>query len=165
MSPSLIFGSLNLTKAIAAYFGLINSVDSNVQKLLHQAFKSAIQNLEYAESAVKQNKMEYIKTAKDRFIDAIAVEENENLISAYVGLAMCQFYLGDLYNAQITLQKVDTVQLTRSAKNSAFWNGTNSKKNLLVKMSKWVQGSDYEVEIRVRLFNEFKADALQAKIN
>lgn len=165
MTPSLIFGSINLTKAIAAYFGLINSVDSNVQKLLHQAFKSAIQNLEYAESAIEQNKMEYIRIARERFIDAIAVEENENLISAYVGLAMCQFYLGDIYNAKTTLTKVHDVRLSRSAKNLAFWNGTNSKKNLLVKMTKWVQGSDYEVEIRVKLFNEFKDNALQAKIN
>ena len=89
MSPSLIFGSINLTKAMVAYFGLIigliNSVDSNVHKLLHQAFKSAIQNLEYAESALEQNRMEYVRTARERFIDAIAVEENENLISAYVG--------------------------------------------------------------------------------
>ena len=47
MTPAVIFGSINMATSIAAYFGLIESVGGNVQKLLHQAFKSAIQNLQH----------------------------------------------------------------------------------------------------------------------
>ncbi len=115
MTPAVIFGSINMATSIAAYFGLIESVGGNVQKLLHQAFKSAIQNLEYAQTASSDiNRLDYIKTAKERFIDAISVEENENLISSYVGLAMCQHLMGD-----ITIQSINDVKLTLSEKTKA----------------------------------------------
>lgn len=120
MSPAIIFGSLNLTTSIAAYFGLIESVGGNVQKLLHQAFKSAIQNLNYAQTASSDtSRLDYIRTAKERFIDAISVEENENLISSYVGLAMCQHLIGDFVNRDITMRNIKDVQLTLSEKTKA----------------------------------------------
>ena len=88
--------------------------------LLHQAFKSAIQNLEYAQTASSDiNRLDYIKTAKERFIDAISVEENENLISSYVGLAMCQHLMGDIENRDITIQSINDVKLTLSEKTKA----------------------------------------------
>lgn len=120
MTPAVIFASINMATSIAAYFGLIESVGCNVQKLLHQAFKSAIQNLEFAKTASSdQNRLDYIKTAKERFIDAISIEENENLISSYVGLAMCQHLMGDLTNRDITMQNIKDVQLTLSEKTKA----------------------------------------------
>lgn len=120
MTPAVIFGSLNLATSIAAYFGLIESVGGNVQKLLHQAFKSAILNLEYAQTASSDaSRLDYIKTAKERFIDAVSVEENENLISSYVGLAMCQHLMGDLVNRDISMRNIKDVQLTLSAKTKA----------------------------------------------
>lgn len=120
MTPAVIFGSLNMATSIAAYLGLIESVGGNVQKLLHQAFKSAIQNLEYAQTASSDtNRLDYIKTAKERFIDAISVEENENLISSYVGLAMCQHLMGDITNRDLTMQNIKNVKLTLSEKTKA----------------------------------------------
>ena len=120
MTPAVIFGRINMATSIAAYFGLIESVGGNVQKLLHQAFKSAIQNLEYAQTASSDiNRLDYIKTAKERFIDAISVEENENLISSYVGLAMCQHLMGDIENRDITIQSINDVKLTLSEKTKA----------------------------------------------
>lgn len=120
MAPAVIFGCINMATSIAAYFGLIESVGGNVQKLLHQAFKSAIQNLQYAQSASSDtNRLDYIKTATERFIDAISVEENENLISSYVGLAMCQHLLGDITNRDITMRNIKDVQLTLSEKTKA----------------------------------------------
>lgn len=121
MPPAVIFGSINMATSIAAYLGLIESVSGNVQKLLHQAFKSAIQNLNYAQTASSAtSRLEYIKTAKERFIDAISVEENENLISSFVGLAMCQHVLGDIANRDLTMQKIDKVKLTLSEKTKAI---------------------------------------------
>lgn len=123
MSPAIIFTSINTAKAVAAYFGLIESVGGNVQKLLHQAFKSAIQNLKYAQSSSGQNRVDYIRTAKDRFIDAISVEENENLVSSLVGLAMCQYLLNDFNNVQITMSRIKNVELTLAAKTKAAGSG------------------------------------------
>lgn len=116
MTPAVIFGSINLAQSIAGYMGLIESVGGDVKKLLHQSLKSALQNLEYARSATGQNQLDYIRAARERFIDAISVEQNESLISAIVGLAMCQHLLGDDKNVKVTLDRINSVELTLSEK-------------------------------------------------
>lgn len=102
---------------IAEYFGLIEGVNTNVTKLLHQAFNSAKANLEYARNATGQNQIDYIKQARVEFNQAVAVEENENKILALVGLAMCQYLLGETFNANVTFEKICSVSLTRAEKN------------------------------------------------
>lgn len=119
MGAAVIFGAVNLSSSIAGYLGLIDSVNSSVKKLLHQSFVSAVQNLNYATTASGTNQMEYIRHARDLFIDAISVEENENLISSYVGLAMCQHLLGDFRNASMTIERIKDVKLTLSEKSKA----------------------------------------------
>ena len=119
MGAAVIFGAVNLSSSIAGYLGLIDNVNSNVKKLLHQSFVSAVQNLNYATTASGTNQMEYIRRARDLFIDAISVEENENLISSYVGLAMCQHLLGDFQNSSMTIERIKDVKLTLSEKSKA----------------------------------------------
>ena len=101
---------------IAEYFGLIEGVNTNVTKLLHQAFNSAKANLEYARNTTGQNQIDYIKQARVEFNQAVTVEENENKILALVGLAMCQYLLGEISNANVTFDKINDVTLTRAEK-------------------------------------------------
>lgn len=118
MEAILIFKAASAVKAIAAYFEIIESVDSNVQKLIQQSFRSAVMNLEYAKdcpSSITQK--DYILQAKNEFIRAIAVEKDENLVSSYIGLAMCQFLLDDKVNAQKSLAKIDDIKLSSSERN------------------------------------------------
>ena len=56
----------------------------------------------------------YLESALNSFNLATAVEKNENLISAYVGLAICQFLLGDKNNAQNSLSMAEGVCLEKS---------------------------------------------------
>jgi len=162
MTPAVIFGSLNIVKSIAAYFGLIESVDGNVKKLLHQSFKSATQNLNYAKSATSHNLQEdYLRRAREKFIDAISVEGNENLISSYVGLAMCQHLLGDTYNADITFQKINDVELSRSEKAKAIAEQTVGNGLLLPLFSVFCDGDAYNN--RVEKFLNYKSKALATK--
>ena len=96
MEPCIIFGIFNISKTVASYLGLIESVDKSVKKLLYQQFLAAQSSLEQAKNTKNEYlRKEYLKTALHSFNLAIAVEENENLISSYVGLAKCQFLLGD----------------------------------------------------------------------
>lgn len=99
---------------IAEYFGLIEGVNTKVTKLLHQAFNSAKANLEYARNTTGQNQIDYIKQARVEFNQAVAVEENENKILALVGLAMCQYLLGETSNANVTFDRISSVTLTRA---------------------------------------------------
>lgn len=105
---------INISGKIAEYFGLIEGVGTKVTKLLHQSFISAKMNLEYARNASGQNQIDYIKEAKTKFIEAVAVEENENKVLALVGLAMCQYYINDCRNAFFTTKEITTVQLTKA---------------------------------------------------
>ena len=105
---------------IAEYLGLIEGVSTLITRLLHQAFNSAKSNLEYACNASGQDQIDYIKQARIEFNQAVAVEENENKLLALVGLSMCQYLLGDNYNAQQTLKKVEKVDLTRAEK-AKYW--------------------------------------------
>ena len=115
MDPITIFKAASIAESIAAYMGVIDSVSANMKKLLQQSFKSALMNLEYAKNAsnsiIRDN---YIKQATNEFIRAIAVEENENLVSAYLGLSMCQYILGDFTNAKNTLQNIASVNLSKT---------------------------------------------------
>lgn len=108
---------IGVASKIAEYYGLIEGVDTKVTKLLHQAFNSAKANLEYARNATGQNQIDYIKQARVEFNQAVAVEENENKILALVGLAMCQYLLGETSNANVTFDKISSVSLTRAEKN------------------------------------------------
>ena len=105
-------GVVNIASKIAEYFGLIESVSTNVRRLLHQAFNSAKDNLEYARISKGNNQIDYVKRAKDCFVDAIAVEENENKILALAGLSMCQYFLQDIDGAQRSLDRIREVHLS-----------------------------------------------------
>lgn len=113
---------IGVSTQIAEYFGLIDSVDSKVTKILHQAFNSAKMNLEYALHASRQNQIEYIRQARIEFNQAISVEENENKILALAGLSMCQSLLGDKANASVTCDMISQVELSlpEMAKSVAF---------------------------------------------
>lgn len=102
------------TAKIAEYFGLVETVNTKILKLLHQQFNAAIRNLENARYASGQTQVEYIKQARTEFNQAVSVEENENKILALVGLSMCQYMLGDSQNADRNFNQISTLQLTRT---------------------------------------------------
>ncbi|MGN0088683.1 MAG: hypothetical protein ACI35Y_06625 [Candidatus Limimorpha sp.] len=141
---------------IAEYFGLIEGVNIKVTKLLHQAFNSAKANLEYARNATGQNQIDYIKQARVEFNQAVAVEENENKILALVGLAMCQYLLGETSNANVTFDRISSVTLTRAeiVKNTAF----------MVRIY-FTLGVRLSLEERVAHFELIKRNCLNKRLN
>lgn len=118
----LIFSAVRSTKTIESFLGLVESTDANISKLRHRDFNSAIENLKYAQSCqTLESAASYFETARVRFIDSLSLEENENKIDAFVGLAMCQHLQGNDNLAVLTLKRISTeVELTRSEKNKAI---------------------------------------------
>ena len=114
MEPILIFKSAAVLQRIAAYFGLIESVSTDVKKLLHQSFVSATDLLRFAQNSEGDVQKKYIQDAMLKFTEAKAVEDSENLISAYLGLSMCQYLLHDFNNARISLEAIKGVKLQKS---------------------------------------------------
>lgn len=87
----------------------VNLIRNDIHSLMHMYFRSAYENLNYATNASEECFYNYIAQAKNRFIDALTVEQNENLILSYVGLAFCQSILGDKKNSYITLNRIKGV--------------------------------------------------------
>lgn len=181
----IVLKTASFFKTLAEYMGLIDSVHSDVKKLLHLHFNSAISNLEYAKNTTEfSNRLDYVKIAKNDFIYAIQVEQNENLISSYLGLAMCQYLLGETENVNNTLQRINVVECTDYAKLS--WDLLKGgfidmykplgPIRLFYNQYRDVIKGDFDIEHaasyshmakaisnRIRSFNEFKNKALAMK--
>ena len=165
MTPAVIFGSINLTKSIAEYLGLIESTNSLLSKLVHQAFKAAQSNLENAYYSSGATRMDYLRQARNEFNQAVAVEDNEAKIYALLGLALCQHFLGDPNNAKRTMAKIRIVELSRAEKfkygaldfiGPAFpiW---------IVALQFGIYPNGNALELRKKLFNAIKENALATK--
>ena len=112
-----VIATMNVARSVAAFTGLIDSSSAGIDKLIHQAFRSALMNLEMAKTAsVREQGLEYVKEARSRFVDAVAVEKDESLVMAYAGLAMCQYLLGDRQNARLSLARISGVELSSAEK-------------------------------------------------
>lgn len=96
----------HVTEALTSYSKLIRN---DVKELMHMFFKSACENLNYALNSDGESRNNYILAAKSRFIDALSVEKNENLILSYLGLALCQIAQGETDNYIRTLDRIKTV--------------------------------------------------------
>ena len=79
---------------------------------MHMYFKSACENLNYALNASGENQKEYLRQARNRFIDATTIEKNENLILSYIGLALCQVLTDDNENSTKTISKIKNVVIS-----------------------------------------------------
>jgi hypothetical protein len=99
----------SISESLQSYTRLIRS---DVQTLMHMYFKSAIENLNYALTAPGENQKEYLRQARNRFIDATTIEKNENLIFSYIGLALCQALTNDMDNSTKTINKIRNVYIT-----------------------------------------------------
>ena len=99
----------SISESIQSYTRLIKS---DVQALMHMYFKSAIENLNYALTASGKNQKEYLRQARNRFIDATTIEKNENLILSYIGLALCQALTNDNENSTKTISKIRDVHIS-----------------------------------------------------
>lgn len=179
MSPAVIFESINFATSIAAYFGLIESVGGNVQKLLHAPFRSAVNNLRAALNSSTSNTEFYIRQALVEFNQACCLEENENLISAYIGKAMCQHLLGDSVNRDLTMSCIDNVELTLSEKtktvaknafDSTGVGGLTLAAKILGRRFKGNNSFDFDdyfsernLSLRIEKFNAYKQLALATK--
>lgn len=99
----------SISESILSYTRLIKN---DVQSLMHMYFKSACENPDYALNASCENQKEYLRQARNRFIDATTIEKNENLILSYIGLALCQALTDDNENSTKTISKIKNIDIS-----------------------------------------------------
>lgn len=158
--PVTIITTLNFSKTLLTFFGLINGVSQNVQKLVHQPFKTGKKWLEHAQNASSKDlRNQYLHDAQVEFGKAIELEENENKILSILGLAICQFYLGDINNANSTIREIQNVRLTTKEKiKGAFYGEIDMWVELLVSSP---QVAGLRTNRRTREFNDLKEKVTQ----
>lgn len=108
MDPALISALLNapkLANAVASFLGLADSIERKAQTLCSTPFNSALRFLRTAHSSETQRE-HLLREAQRSFTDALTLESGSRLATAYLGLAMCQSYLGDPSNAMATLHEL-----------------------------------------------------------
>jgi len=110
------FGIATCVKFISEYLGIIEGADSNTQKLRHEPLISALSWLYNANNCKNKDMMQtYLHDARREFMKAVSLEEDENKITALLGLAMCQQMFGDKINAQNNLARIKDVSLSAGA--------------------------------------------------
>lgn len=108
----------NQTKGVIRQY--IALLKSDIQDLMHIFFRSACQNLDLALYADEKCYQDYLLQARNRFIDALAIEKNENLILSYLGLSLCQLLLGDINNYKRSLRQILEISFTKSQIDEEF---------------------------------------------
>jgi hypothetical protein len=118
MEPTIIFGAINLTKAIAEYFNLIESANKKMDKLLRAELETAIRCLKQAQLSNNES-IELLREARMCFNKAISLETDIRLTVAIYGLSMCHHFLGDETNSKECLNTIlsqNPINLLREVK-------------------------------------------------
>ncbi len=110
-----ILAGVGLAKEIAGYLGLIETLNVKIDRLSKSELEAAIRSLEQANNS-KNEKESLLREARNRFNQAISLEDNEKLVLAYIGLSICHKNLGDKDNFFEALRAVDMVKFKGESK-------------------------------------------------
>ncbi|MEM8723141.1 MAG: hypothetical protein AAGE84_28290 [Cyanobacteria bacterium P01_G01_bin.39] len=110
ISIGLIFGTLNAAEKIAGYLGIVETLNGNITQLKNSYLTSGIRALKQAQAS--ESEFEFLlREARSRFNQAIDLEKEEKLITAYLGLALCHHGLGDKNNCHLSLRAIEDIEL------------------------------------------------------
>ena len=110
MEPSIIFGSLKLIRSIAEFSGLVETIDTKIDRLANAEFEAGFRALEQA-AISSSEKDSLLREARYRFNKAISFEKEERLFLCHVGLAICHKELADHSNFKISLLQACEIQI------------------------------------------------------
>lgn len=105
--------AFDIGKTIAQFLGIIESVDTKLDKLIKSDYLAAIEILNQAifSSNYEEQKISF-RDAKNLFSKAINLVEYDKLVTSYLGLAICHHYLNDLANTKRALTKLSKLVIS-----------------------------------------------------
>ncbi len=99
-------GTINLSKKILEFIGILQSIDSKLNKLIQCELSSGIDTLNMAARASsEESRNKFLWNALDRFISAKQLEEHERLCIAFLGIIFCLNCLGERENSIYNLRE------------------------------------------------------------
>lgn len=102
-----VFQVVGLAQKIANLFGLVQSVEAKIDKLLHADLGAGLRHLMAARdlnSEIEQTKQ--VGDARTCFQRAVVLEDGPRKAIALLGLACCQEWLGETTNSRNALQEI-----------------------------------------------------------
>ncbi len=106
MDIGIFFTAGRVISCIGNYIGFIDTIDSKIDKIVKADLNTALRILKEIQNSSSSLQIELIKEAASKFRRALSLEKEIRLCISYLGLAMCQFHLGELKNFNITLQEL-----------------------------------------------------------
>jgi len=100
---ALIFEAANVAQSVAEFVGIIESLESKVDKLIQSELTAGLKNLEQAMSSTNQQ-VSLLQEARICFNKATGLENGYRQGVAYLGLAVCHYHLKDTADYQKTLE-------------------------------------------------------------
>lgn len=107
-SLGLLIEGVSLAKSLAELLGILESIDSKVDRLIESELKTGMLELQQAVHSDTEG-TELVRSARGRFNKAITLETGHKRCLSYIGLAVCHSYLNDLTNARNALEDATTV--------------------------------------------------------
>lgn len=114
MDIKTIFLGVNLAKEAAAYFGLIETLNTKIDSLKKSELEAGIRSLNQAVNSISERPTP-LREARARFNKAASLESNERLAICYLGLALCHKNLGDDTNFINALRSITNTELKGEA--------------------------------------------------
>ena len=108
-SLGLMVEGKSLAKSIAELLGLLESIDSKVDRLIESELKTGILELQQAANSDTEC-IELLRSARQRFNKAISLETGYKLCLSHVGVAICHSYLDDHTNAKRALEDAISIR-------------------------------------------------------
>jgi tetratricopeptide (TPR) repeat protein len=118
MDVTLVFKGVGIAKCIGEYLGIVESINSKIDRLSQSEFEAGIRALNQAGKSSSEQKV-LLREARSRLNKAISLETNERLALAYLGLSLCHYHLKDYSNAKDALQDLLNIEFKYPIKSSA----------------------------------------------
>ena len=161
---SSIFGKG--TKAIGNYFGIIDSLEIKIGKLVDSELDAALRAMRQASNSTNEAQT-LLREARSKLNKAVHLEKEERLVSAYLGLALCHYQLGDVNNSQQTLIEFSELEinLTVKRKIASYIKGEYGaiQSDLATSVSKILFSSKSSISSKVKSFSSSKKLNFYAK--
>lgn len=159
MDLGIIFGSVKLSNIVLRYTGIIeSSLNVKLDKLMNSELDAGIRALQQASTS--ENEQVYLlREARSNFNKAISLENDERLVSAYLGLAICHHCLGDKINCNNTLRGIYKIRFDFGNLNSLMMEGISyTRGGLFFHAIKGKSFKDTMIDIREEELNKLKSD-------
>ena len=119
MDISTLLYSIDLTKTLAGYMGLIESIDAKLDRLSGSELEAGLRTLKQAVNSTDTEIVYLLRDARSFFNKSISLEEDERLFIAYAGLAICHRNLKDNANLKDAVKSACQVDISDSKAASA----------------------------------------------